>query len=274
MSTPAPSQSQQSVPTVADDGVPTECAVFSVESDLGHFRRVASVDAKTTYRVPPRTTLAGLMAAIVGRDRDSYYDVFQPDNSALAITVDFEVKTLSHTKHDVGTNPDETFESAGGTGQKSPKVYYPDTMTHRQLDSYEYLIDPKYTVYAAVEDTEFWTDLVSHLDAGTSIYPPSMGASELLASIKYHGCLTPKRLDPDEPIEIDSVVPNANDYIIPTGTPAQYEHVPAFMEANDTGRRTTAFADYAFTDSPDDTLTVRPDEITPVDIDGTTVIFH
>lgn len=273
-SKPTPEIRAATPPTISDNGIPTHCAVFRLESDWGHFRRVGHVDSKQTYRIPPRTTLAGLLAAIVGRDYDSYYDVFQRNNSAIAVTLDFEPRTVTQTKLDLGTNPDESFNSAGGTGRRTAKVKYPDSTAHRQLDTYEYLVEPVYTVAVAVEDEAFWTDLSSHLEAGTAVYPPSMGVSELLASVTFNGIHHPEHTDTGATVDVDSVVPNAVDNIVPTGETARYERVPAFMEADETGRRTTGYVDYAFTNDPESQLTVRTDGIEPVRVGDDIMVFH
>jgi hypothetical protein len=48
--------------------------------------------------------------------------------------------------------------------------------------------------------------------------------------------------------------------------------MPGFMEAHDGGRRTTEFTDYAFTAS--DQIVVNTAEMTPVEVDDRTVLFH
>ena len=55
--------------------IPDTCIGFDVTADFAHFRKVGNNSAKPSYRIPPRTTVAGLLAGILGMPRDSYYDL-------------------------------------------------------------------------------------------------------------------------------------------------------------------------------------------------------
>jgi CRISPR-associated protein Cas5h len=258
-------------PTIGDDGIPTQCLSLTVSADWGHFRRIDRTVTKQTYRLPPRTTVAGLLAAIAGVNRDGYYDTFARSPSAVAIEPVDGYRTMTVPTLGLGTNPDETMESAGGTGRKSVKVQYPDSTDNRQIHTYEVLVDPSYRIDVAVEDAEFYGVLKSHLQKGTSYYPPSMGLSEYLASIEYHGEFEPSRTEADL-VSIRSAIPNGVEDIVPTTeTSHRVERMPAFMEAHDGGRRTTAFADYAFAEKPID---VRPGNWSPATVDSRNVAFH
>jgi CRISPR-associated protein Cas5h len=173
----------------------------------------------------------------------------------------------------LGTNPDETMSSGGGTGNKSVKVQYPDSTDNRQIHSYEVLVDPAYRIDIAVEDAEFYATLKKHLEAGTSYYPPSMGISEYIAGVEYHGEFEPKRAEAGGSVSVDSVVPDVVDDVVPSpGSTHRVERMPGAMEAHDGGRRTTEFIDYAFAESG--SVTVTTEEATPVVLDGRTVLFH
>ena len=67
--------------------LPPRCLSFTVRGDFGHFRRVDGTVVRQTYKLPPRTTVAGLLSAVAGLERDSYYDQFGPDTSAVAISL-------------------------------------------------------------------------------------------------------------------------------------------------------------------------------------------
>lgn len=232
------------------DGVPERCLQCTIRADWGHFRRIDRTVTKQTYRIPPRTTIAGLLAAIAGLDRDSYYDAFSLDRSAIGIEVLEPVRTMTMPSLGLGTNPSETFERAGGTGQKTVQVEYPDSTTNRQIHSYEYLVDPAYRLSIATEDQAVYEALATHLAGGTSHYTPSMGLSELLASVT-----TPDSVetavgpldDGGNSVTVASAIPDATDAVVPQPGQTQHvERVPAAMAADASGRWTTDYADYAF----------------------------
>lgn len=272
---PAPDQSE-TTPKLTD-GVPNSCLVCTVKGNWAHFRRIDRTVTKQTYRLPPRTTVAGLLAAIVGVGRDEYYDVFDPTVSAVGIEVVGDLRTVTHPSLGLGTNPDETFDSAGGTGKKTVKVQFPDSTDNRQIHSYEYVVDPAYRLYIAVENTAFHAALKHHLERGSSYYPPSLGLSELLASVETPESGVQQEVtrvsSEDATVAVDSAIPGAIETVIPSeGTPHHVERLPAAMEADGRHRRTTEFADYAFT--ADGPLQTTGDGLSLGEVNGRIVAFY
>lgn len=268
-------------PTVDGDGVPSKCLSFVVRADWGHFRRIDRTVTKQTYRLPPRTTLTGLLAAITGVRRDGYYDVFDPEQSAVAVTPKFDIRTVTQPALGLGTNPGETFDSAGGSGRKTIQVKFPDSTDNRQIHSYELLVGPAFRVDVAVEDEAFYSALRERLETGTSYYTPSMGLSEYLAWIepveaggKSQWEFEPER-DVDGTVAVDSAVPDGTSEIVPTsGETYRTERMPATMEADSDGRRTTGYANYAFRLRETEQIELRPDAVTPATVGTETVVFH
>jgi len=260
-----------------EDGVPSKCLSFILRSDWGHFRRIDRTVTKQTYRIPPRTTVAGILAAIAGVRRDAYYDVFAPDSSAIAVTPIGSTRTVTQPSLGLGTHPGETMVSTGGSGKKTVKVKYPDTTDNRQIHSYELLVEPAYRIDVAVEDERFYNALKHRLETGTSFYPPSMGLSEYLAwieAIESDGQYE-YRTDPlgaEDTADVDSAVPNGVDDIVPrAGVTYEVERVPGYMEAHNGGRRTTGFVDYAFAD---ESLEVRSESVALAEVDGHVAAFE
>lgn len=262
------------VPTVDADGVPSRCLSFTIESDWGHFRRIDRTVTKQTYRMPPRTTIAGLLAAIAGVHRDGYYDVFADAVSAVSIELLREPRTVTEPALGLGTNPDETMDSAGGTGKRTVKVTFPDSTDNRQIHSYELLVEPAYRIDVAVEDADFYAALKNHLEQGTAYYPPSMGLSEYIAWIDYHGEFDVTPLETETSVGVDSTVPDGIEETVPTaGSTYATERVPGYMEATAGGRRTTGYVDYAFAIDPETPVETVPQSVTPATVDGRTVVF-
>lgn len=261
-------------PHITDDGVPDRCLSFTIRSTWGHFKRVGRSVTKQTYRMPPRTTIAGLLAAIVGLDRDSYYEVFQEDNSAVAITAVSDIRTVNIPTTGVGTDPKQDVTQTSGHW-RSYQLTYQDTTKDRQLHAYEVLADPAYRIDVAVEDLSFYHSLRDHLLDGTSVYPPSLGKSEYLATVEDVTIdATPNRSVGANPI--DSTAPvSLSDTIPQPGVSYGVERSPAIMEAHSGGRRTTQFDDYVFTRHSDEKVKVTDDaDVTPVQIENRTVVFR
>jgi len=273
-----PDPNRSETPPVVVDGVPDSCLVCTVRGDWAHFRRIDRTVTKQTYRLPPRTTVAGLLAAIVGVGRDEYYDVFDPAVSAVGIEVVGDLRTTTQPSLGLGTNPGETFDSAGGSGKKTVKVNFPDSTDNRQIHSYEYVVNPAYRLYVAVEDADFHAGLKHHLERGTAYYPPSLGLSELHAHVEtpesgVEQDVTSVSAD-DARITVDSAIPDAVETVVPSpGTPHHVERLPAAMEADGRNRRTPEFVDYAFT-ADDEPLESTGDGLALGEVDGRTVAFY
>lgn len=263
----------QMTPTVHDDGVPERCLSLRIRSDWGHFKKYGRTATKQTYNVIPRTTMAGLLAAIVGADRDSYYDVFGATSSAVAIRPESELRTINIPTTGVGTDPDSSAAKKAGSS-RSRAITYQDTTQDRQIHNYEVLVNPAYRLDIAVEDEEFYSDLQARLEASTSVYPPSMGLSEYLATVEYLGEFEPEWLT-EADRTVRSVVPTSLADTIPQpGVSYRVERSPAIMKQHGGGRRTTRFDDLVYTPDPTDSIQFESADLQPVSVDGEPVIFR
>lgn len=239
-------------PPTIEEGIPSRCLSFTLRGDWGHFRRIDRTVTKQTYRLPPRTTLAGLLAAVVGVGRDGYYDVFDPDSSAVAVELLASPRTVSLPQLGLGTDPSKSFETYGGTGNRTVQARVPDSTRDRQLHAYHYLVDPAYRVSVAVEDPTFYGTLRDRLESGTTHYTPTLGLSELHATLGYGdepgtGELEVTPSEATGTVAVEGAVPDGIDAIRPEpGTTYEVERVPGSMRADETGRRTTGYVDYAF----------------------------
>lgn len=247
---------------------PDRCLSFTVSGPWGHFRRVEGNIVKQTYRVIPRTTVAGLVAAMLGIGRDEYYNLFAPETSAVAVeprvelrTMNMPMNTLSTTGSDIKTVPKHG----------KVKLGLVDSTKNRQQHNYEVLVEPSYRIDLWLEDDETYTHLRDMLEEGRSHYVPSLGLSEHLAEVEYHGEFEVDDGVADGEADVSSTVPGDN--VIPeNGTRFRMEKPPAFMEKESGGRRTTAFVSYSY--SPDaETLRVDADRVSTKEVDGRQVIF-
>ncbi len=244
------------------------CLSFTVTGPWGHFRRIEGNIVKQTYRVIPRTTVAGLIAAMLGIERDGYYDLFAPGESLVAIEPTSELRTMKLPMNTLST-ADEHLASLNPRGKLSIKL--PNPSKPRQQHNYEVLVDPAYRIDVWLDDDERYDQLRSLLESGKSYYVPSLGLSEYLATVNYHGEFPIEQGPSGDTVTVDSTVPEAVDSIVPDPeTRYQVEQTPAFMERDDGGRTTSAFVSYAY--NPDGgSLTFT--DLSTYSVDGRTVVF-
>ncbi|KDE59361.1 CRISPR-associated protein Cas5 [Halostagnicola sp. A56] len=244
------------------------CLSFTISGPWGHFRRIEGNIVKQTYRVIPRTTVAGLIAAMLGIERDGYYDLFAPGESLVAIEPTSKLRTMKLPMNTLST-ADEHLASLNPRGKLSIKL--PDPSKPRQQHNYEVLVEPAYRIDVWLSDDERYEQLRSLLESGESYYVPSLGLSEYLATIDYHGQF-PIESGPDgETVTVDSTVPEAVDSIVPEpDTRYQVEQTPAFMERDKGGRTTKAFVSYVY--NPDGG-SLRLADVSPQTVDDRSVVF-
>ncbi|WP_020220935.1 type I-B CRISPR-associated protein Cas5b [Halarchaeum acidiphilum] len=252
----------------SDAFVPDRCLSFTVRGPWGHFRRVEGNVVKQTYRVLPRTTAAGLIAAVLGIERDGYYDLFAPDASALAVEPVRPLRTLNMPMNTLSTS-NADLASLNPRGKISVKL--PNPAKPRQQHNYEVLVDPAYRLDVALDDAAVYADLRETLEAGESHYVPSLGLSEHLAEIEYHGEFAVEDGPTDDVVSVDSAVPDAVDDVVPDpDARCQVEESPGFMTTDAGGRTTTRFTTYVY--NPDaGPLRVR--DVSAARVDGRTVVF-
>lgn len=224
--------------------IPSTCLSFNVRGPWGHFRRIEGNIVKQTYLIMPRTTVTGLIAAILGLDRDSYYDIFQVENSAIAIQPMNELRTINMPMNTLSTS-DSDLTSVNSRGKISMKL--PDPSKPRQQHNYEVLVEPAYRIDIGLRDTETYQQLKDMLVEGKSYYSPSLGLSEYLAEVNYLGEFSVAACSDSEVLEFNSAVPAPiESVLIDEASPCRVEQSPGFMELSDGGRITTEFTTYSF----------------------------
>ncbi len=66
--------------------------VFDLYGKFAHFRKFYTNSSSLSYSIPPRTTIEGMIGALLGYDRDSYYEILGADKLKIA------VKKMSKTR--------------------------------------------------------------------------------------------------------------------------------------------------------------------------------
>lgn len=250
-------QPYESVFETTDDAA----LLFTISGQYAQFRRIDTTTTKQTYRVPPRTTLAGLLAAILGLERDSYYETFAPGWSAIAIGIDEPLRTRTMPVLELPTVEGDDFESKANNTLISPETSVGD----RQQRLREYVANPSYTIAVALEDADTYERLRTHLSEGTSVYTPALGTSECLASIDFKGEVTVTKTDAEA---VESV---ATDEVAAPTSRFDIERVPYQFKATSGGRTPNGFVSYIYRD--DGESIPLTDDATAHSVGGRPMVF-
>jgi CRISPR-associated protein Cas5h len=60
---------------------------FRVSGKFAHFRKFYTNASSLSYMIPPRTVLIGMLASVLRYERNSYYEVFHPENFRISAAV-------------------------------------------------------------------------------------------------------------------------------------------------------------------------------------------
>lgn len=234
--------------------------VFDIWGDYGFFRRGYTATSPLTYPFPPRTTLAGMIAAILGIERNKYHGLFTMEDSALALQVINPIKKIRFRQNLINTK--EGFYLWDINGQGRTQV------------TFEYLRDPRYRIYAWLKGNQF-AKLEGMLKEHKSVYTPYLGISEHIANFGYIGTFNVKSKEAKgEEVDISSIMA-CRTIEIKQQPGRKYNKVrtPGFMDEN---RVVKKFLDFIFEDEGK-TIKITEGEYHTVDFkekgESTDVIF-
>ena len=184
-----------------------EVLSFHLKGKMGHFRRYYSNSSSLTYSVPPRTTICGIIAGILGRERDSYYEEFSLENCDIAVALRSPIKKQIYTlnllmiKSDNDLNGSQEFHSQTPTEMVLP----PNIRTG----------DLHYQIWVHHNKLDVMNDLrkiLGQVDCGygSAFIPVSLGTAYHLGWLEYdkkNGQIEGAEEYSEEALEIDSILP-------------------------------------------------------------------
>lgn len=149
--------------------------VFDIKGRFAHFRKFYTNSSSLSYLLPPRTTLMGIVAAILGLERDSYYEVLSSENLDITARIMFKprkiIQTLNYMKIE---SPKEMFKAKNHTQVPFELIASQET-------------NVVYRVYLSHKDKDIYEKIKNNLIYGKCEYPLYFGASPFSASIEYIG---------------------------------------------------------------------------------------
>jgi len=151
---------------------------FEIWGDFGHFRKFYTTTSPLTFSFPPPPTIAGILGAIYGTDKNTnkYLNVFGDYKCKIALRILTPVKKVR-----MGLNLLET----KGTNLKLPMS--DKNLAPRTQIRTEFLKDPRFRLYVSHGDKNVFENLCNNVKEHQSVYTVSLGLSELLANFRYNG---------------------------------------------------------------------------------------
>ena len=91
-----------------------EILQLDVGGKLAHFRKYYANNTAMSFSIPPRTTLMGMLAAILGRERDSYYEELASERIRISVRVMNPLKKTFHRLNFLSIKRKSDFDGSGG----------------------------------------------------------------------------------------------------------------------------------------------------------------
>lgn len=158
--------------------------VFDVKGKYALFRRNYTTSSSTSYNFPPRTSICGLLGAIMGIQNEAtqfskHLRIFDNAHIALRVLVPIRKTTM-------GVNYAET---KSGKNQRTRIIL-------------ELIKEPVYRIY--VSEFSQFDQLRNHLENNTCVFTPYLGQAQFIAKISHVGVFEAKSVFP--PVVVHSVL--------------------------------------------------------------------
>ncbi len=171
--------------------------VFDFFADYGHYKIPYTITSPQTFSIPTKTSLYGLIGAIIGLDKSNYLSYFQTDSCLIGVSVKNKIIKTYISENLINTKNVEMF-SRMNSKKLSPRTQI----------KFEFLKNPKYRIYVYLNDDNLFKQLKENLENHITKYSISMGLSELLANFEYIGCYNLINIENNNDfIEVNSVIP-------------------------------------------------------------------
>jgi len=146
---------------------------FTIAGPMGHFRKFYSNTSALTYPFPPHTTLMGLIAGLLGEERDTYYETLASERLWIAVRMSTPVRIRTYTVNYLFTKNNKIYDK--GQGTQIPVGWVLPRPPARVLH---------YRVYISTPDISLWERLRDIFSQRRFHWPPYLGITEALAWIE------------------------------------------------------------------------------------------
>lgn len=171
------------------------------------FRKFYTNSSSLSYPFPPRTTAVGLIAGLLGYERDSYSEDLGPEQCDIAVSVRVPVRRVMQTVNYVMTEARSSVwtKNAGGFDGSAGGIQTPVEWIFPALGETRL----RYRVFVHHRDLAFAGRLSDTLRDGSHIYPPYLGMSECLGQVEHIATLEDWELSVKSgEVSLSTVVPS------------------------------------------------------------------
>jgi len=154
-----------------------EVLIFDLLGPMAHFRKYYTNSSSLTYGFPPRTVLMGVVAAVLGYERDTYYEAM--DRGCFAVVPRVPCRRLIQTVNYVRTKSEDLTELrrlGRARGTQVPLEFLLPARGNSNLC---------FRIFFAHPDADLMKEAACRLKENRSYYPLYLGLTECIARGEY-----------------------------------------------------------------------------------------
>ncbi|MBB6450968.1 CRISPR-associated protein Cas5h [Geomicrobium halophilum] len=171
--------------------------VFDLKGPIAQFKKFDTNSSSLSYIAPPRTVIAGLLAGILGYEKDSHYELFNPENADIAISVVGWPRKIIQTVNYMFVKNKTDVNLSKGRTQIPVEFLFPPLEQHELT----------YRIFFRHADPALQNDLKQRLKNQTYVYPPYLGLTEMLGKLCWIEEGICEKKQADGPIPIHTLSP-------------------------------------------------------------------
>lgn len=164
---------------------PDKLIIFDIMGRNAHFRKFYTNSSSLSYLVPPRTVLSGLIAGMLGlpserftnNESETYYDFFSSENVFISVALKTPIRKMMETVNYCFTKTQNKEISFSKHSQIPLEI-----LTAQDEDEIRYRV---YFTFLKSDYKEKFHNSLNLIKKNKFIYPPYLGLTEFIASIKF-----------------------------------------------------------------------------------------
>lgn len=175
--------------------------IFDIEAKFASFRKIDTNSSSLSYKFPPKTTIMGIIGAILGLEKDSYYNIM--DNTFIGVRILQPSRSMFQSVNNVMIkHPSDLNFLKKGVSEEHTIVPI------EILVPYDWNKKISFRIYYSDNEIDKVKNCKKLLKDGLVEYPVSLGYANMLANVIYIGESQLERLENSKEIlQVNSPLP-------------------------------------------------------------------
>lgn len=176
--------------------------LFDVVGKFASFKKFYTNSSSMSYIFPPRTTIEGIIASIMGYDFDSYYEKLNFKKSLISVSLKSKIRTYIGTLNYMKIINSTTFRN----NMLKKKGYEYTQIPFEMILPENFLNNIIYRIYFKSDDS-IMSKLEDKIINKKPVYPITLGNANMLATLNFVANAETNVINSDEFINVVSPSP-------------------------------------------------------------------